>query len=37
MTTARAHRGKLCDWTRPFRLIDSKAVFDEIVPDATNA
>jgi len=28
----RAHRGKL-DWSKPFKLIDSKAVFDDLDTD----
>jgi len=23
----RAHRGKQLDWTKPFKLVDSKAIF----------
>lgn len=28
----RAHRGKP-DWSKPFKLIDSKKVFDDLIPD----
>lgn len=26
----RAHRGKQYDWTKPFKLVDSKTEFDEL-------
>lgn len=29
----RAHRGKQLDWTKSFKLIDSKAVFDDLDTD----
>lgn len=29
----RAHRVKQLDWTKPFKLVDSKAVFDDLDTD----
>lgn len=29
----RAHRGKQLDWTKPFKLVDSKTTFDELDTD----
>ncbi len=29
----RAHRGKQLDWTRAFKIVDSKAVFDDLDTD----
>ena len=29
----RAHRGKQLDWTKSFKLVDSKAVFDDLDTD----
>lgn len=26
----RTHRGKQSDWTKPFKLIDSKQIFDDL-------
>lgn len=30
----RAHRGKQLDWTKPFKLIESKTIFEELDTDA---
>lgn len=29
----RTHRGKQFDWTKPFKLVDDKAVFDSLDAD----
>jgi hypothetical protein len=29
----RAHRGKQLDWSKPFKLIDSKPVFEDLDTD----
>ena len=29
----RAHRGKQFDWTKPFKLVESKAVFESLDAD----
>lgn len=30
----RAHRGKQLDWTKPFKLVDTKAAFEQLDTDA---
>lgn len=32
----RAHRGKQLDWTRYFKVVDSKAIFDSLDSDDNN-
>lgn len=29
----RAHRGKQLDWSKPFKLVDSKTVFEDLDND----